>query len=79
MPNIKDLNNVAVFTFGSDGTDGPTNAAGGYVDGGTYSKIDVEEYLRNNDSYHALEKTNGLIITGPTGSNINDVYVLLIR
>ena len=75
---IKD-DNVCIFTFGSDGTDGPTDAAGGYVDSNTYSKINVKEYLNNNDSYHALEKTNGLIITGPTGSNVSDVYVLLIK
>lgn len=72
-------NNVCVFTFGSDGTDGPTDAAGGYVDADTYRMIDVDEYLNNNDSYHALEKTDGLIKTGPTGSNVNDVYVLLIN
>lgn len=75
----KDLDNVCVFTFGSDGTDGPTDAAGGYVDGDTYNKIDVEQYLSNNDSYHALQKADGLIKTGPTGSNVNDVYVLLIK
>lgn len=75
---IDGLNNVSVFTFGSDGTDGPTDAAGGYVDGATYSQINVEEYLQDNDSYNGLKKTGGLIITGPTGSNINDVYVLLI-
>lgn len=76
---IKGLNNLCVFTFGSDGTDGPTDAAGGYVDGETASLIDIDSYLKENDSYHALEKTCGLIKTGPTGTNINDIYVLLIR
>ena len=76
---IKNLDNVCVFTFGSDGTDGPTDAAGGYVDGNTYNIIDVESYLANNDSYHALQESGGLIITGPTGSNVNDVYVMLCR
>jgi len=71
--------NVCVFTFGSDGTDGPTDAAGGYVDYNTSVIIDVDSYLENNDSYNGLNKTNGLIITGPTGSNINDVYVLLVK
>ena len=70
---------TCVFTFGSDGTDGPTDAAGGYVDEYTYSQIDVGNYLNNNDSYNGLKKTGGLIVTGPTGSNINDIYVLLVK
>ncbi len=75
---------VLLFSLGSDGTDGPTDAAGGIVDGETISKleemgIDVEEALLNNDSYHALEKVDGLIVTGPTGTNVNDVTVLLCR
>ena len=62
---------------------GLENAAGGYVDGSTYDilhkqGIDIEKVLANNDSYHALEECNGLIITGPTGTNINDVSILLI-
>lgn len=73
---IKDKEDICMFAFGSDGTDGPTDAAGGYVDGRTYNS-DTEKYLKNNDSYHALEKTNGLLVTGPTGSNVNDVYVLM--
>lgn len=74
-----DKENVCIFTFGSDGTDGPTDAAGGYVDINTKNIIDVKGYLENNDSYHALEKINGLLKTGPTGSNVNDVYVMLVR
>ena len=75
---------MCIFSVGSDGTDGPTDAAGGYADGSTAAKlrtygIDISEVLRNNDSYHALEKTGGLIITGPTGTNVNDVAVLLIN
>lgn len=73
---IKDKDDVCLFTFGSDGTDGPTDAAGGYVDRYTYND-ETDIYLNNNDSYHALEKTGGLIKTGPTGSNTNDIYVLL--
>lgn len=76
---IKDKTNSCIFTFGSDGTDGPTDAAGGIVDGQTYSLINVDEYINNFDSYHALEKINSLIKTGPTGSNVNDIYVLLIK
>lgn len=72
--------NAAVFSFGSDGTDGPTEAAGGYVDGDTLTELKEDIYLvlQNNDSYHALQKTGGLIVTGPTGTNVNDLAVLLI-
>jgi hydroxypyruvate reductase len=81
---IAGLENVAVFSVGSDGTDGPTDAAGGYVDGKTADailKLDgrtVEEVLAENDAYHALKAAGGLIITGPTGTNVNDVSVVLI-
>lgn len=80
---ISGLSNVAVFSVGSDGTDGPTDAAGGYVDGRTLSllkqqNIRISDVLQRNDSYHALKKTDGLIFTGPTGTNVNDLIVLLI-
>lgn len=75
--------NAAVFSIGSDGTDGPTDAAGGYVDGATCRKlkalgIQVSDVLQNNDAYHALEACGGLIKTGATGTNVNDISVLLI-
>lgn len=81
---ISGLKDTAVFSIGSDGTDGPTDAAGGYVDQDTKEKLEGEgvkifEVLQNNDAYHALQKIDGLIITGPTGTNVNDVSVLLIR
>lgn len=81
---IAGMDNAAVFSVGSDGTDGPTDAAGGYVDGNTCQKladmgISIYQVLENNDAYHALEKTGGLIITGPTGTNVNDVAVALLR
>ena len=81
---IKGLKNVAVFSVGSDGTDGPTDAAGGYVDGETAIKLNeknikIYDILNNNDSYHALKEVDGLVITGPTGTNVNDLSVLLIR
>ena len=74
--------NIALFSVGSDGTDGPTDAAGGYVDGDTAGElagkgISVFDTLQNNDAYHALGAVNGLIITGPTGTNVNDVAVAL--
>ena len=75
--------NAAVFSVGSDGTDGPTDAAGGYVDGDTASALaakgwNVFDTLQNNDAYHALQTVNGLIITGATGTNVNDVAVALV-
>lgn len=80
---IDGLTGTAVFSVGSDGTDGPTDAAGGYCDGDTGNELkamglNISEVLQNNDAYHALEKTGGLIITGPTGTNVNDVAVVLI-
>ena len=76
--------NVLLFSIGSDGTDGPTDAAGGIVDGDSMTlleeqDISIDEVLAQNDSYHALEKINGLIKTGATGTNVNDVTVLLKR
>lgn len=74
--------NVALFSVGSDGTDGPTDAAGGYVDGDTLAAlaaqgIRVRDVLANNDSYRALDAVGGLLKTGPTGTNVNDFAVLL--
>jgi hydroxypyruvate reductase len=81
---ISELDNVAVFSIGSDGTDGPTDAAGGYVDTGTKKilsekGIDIFKTLENNNAYYALQASGGLIITGPTGTNVNDLSVLLIK
>lgn len=77
------LDGVAVFSFGSDGTDGPTDAAGGYVDGQSKAALEkrgkrLYEYLEDNDAYHALQQIGGLLITGPTGTNVNDVSIVLI-
>lgn len=80
---IAGLPNVAVISVGSDGTDGPTDAAGGYADGGTVAVLaahglTIAGVLAENDAYHALKAVNGLIITGPTGTNVNDVAIGLI-
>ena len=78
------LDGAAVFSVGSDGTDGPTDAAGGYVDGTTLEELrgkglDLFAVLSDNDAYHALKAVDGLIVTGPTGTNVNDVAVALLR
>lgn len=76
--------NAAVFSVGSDGTDGPTDAAGGYADGDSLcalraAGLDLHRVLAENDAYHALKAIGGLIVTGPTGTNVNDVAVALCR
>ena len=83
-PGIADIPGASVFSVGSDGTDGPTDAAGGYVDGETCAAlaergISVFDMLRDNDAYHALQAVSGLIVTGPTGTNVNDVAVALLK
>ena len=82
-PALAGLEHCCVFSVGSDGTDGPTDAAGGYVDGQTDAALrtagwDVFAALQNNDAYHAMQAIGGLIITGPTGTNVNDVSVALV-
>ncbi len=81
--NLAGLRNACVISVGSDGTDGPTDAAGGYADGDTLAELaarglSLHRVLAENDAYHALEAVGGLIRTGPTGTNVNDVAVALV-
>ena len=81
---IEGLCNALVASAGSDGTDGPTDAAGGIVDGGTAAEMrlhgaDPARALADNDSYHALKSAGSLFFTGPTGTNVNDIALVLIR
>ena len=81
---IAGISGAAVFSVGSDGTDGPTDAAGGYVDYTTEAElkaqgIEIYRVLQDNDAYHALQKVGGLVMTGPTGTNVNDVAVALLK
>ena len=81
---IAGLENTLIFSLGSDGTDGPTDAAGGLVDGTTKDHLEaagltIHQVLAENDAYHALDRVDGLIRTGPTGTNVNDVAVVLIK
>lgn len=83
-PGIAGMKDTVVFSVGSDGTDGPTDAAGGMVDGQTEEKLtqaglSVHQVLGDNDAYHALERVGGLIHTGPTGTNVNDVALVLLK
>lgn len=80
---ISGLDNVIIASLGSDGTDGPTDSAGGIVDGQTESKlkganISISETLKNNDAYNALKAADALLMTGPTGTNVNDLAIALI-
>ncbi|MBO8166419.1 MAG: glycerate kinase [Kosmotoga sp.] len=81
---IKGLKGVAILSVGTDGTDGPTDAAGGIVDGTTVVRLkekglDIDSFLDNNDAYHALQAIGDLIVTGPTGTNVNDLILMLVR
>ena len=80
---LRGLKNACLLSLGSDGTDGPTDAAGGYVDGDSFDALRekglvLHEVLRNNDAYHALRAVGGLIVTGPTGTNVNDLCLGLL-
>lgn len=77
------LPNVALISVGSDGTDGPTDAAGGCVDGKTAEQLrarglSVDRALAENDAYPTLASVGGLVVTGPTGTNVNDVAIGLL-
>ncbi|APT75613.1 glycerate kinase [Marinitoga sp. 1137] len=81
--DIEGFENVYFSSFGTDGTDGPTDAAGGIVNGKTITKIrkkglDPEIYLENNDTYNGLSEGEALLKTGPTGTNVNDIMILLV-
>lgn len=75
---------VWVAGFGTDGRDGPTDVAGAVVDGRTVTRgerlgLDAAAYLRRNDSYHFFKKVGGHIVTGLTGTNVNDLYLFLVN
>lgn len=74
---------ITLLSAGSDGTDGPTDAAGAIVNGDTVHKaknlgLDPERFLENNDSYNFFKKTGGLFITGPTGTNVIDIQIIVV-
>lgn len=80
---INGLKDAAIVGVGTDGTDGPTDAAGAIADGTTVKRanekgLDVKMYLENNDSYSFFKKLNDLIITGPTNTNVNDLYMAFV-
>lgn len=81
---IDGLENVIILSGGTDGTDGPTDAAGALADGTTIARaktagLDAAKVLANNDSYHFFDRLGDLIKTGPTGTNVADVRIILVR
>ena len=79
---LRGSSGAVVVSFGTDGIDGPTDAAGAIVDSGTYARakakgLDPEGYLEDNDSHSFFRTTGGLLVTGPTGTNVNDVMIAL--
>ena len=81
---LKDMPEVTFLSGGTDGSDGPTDAAGAVIDSMTVRnagalKLDMEKYIENNDSYNFFKQEGGLIITGPTQTNVMDLIITLIN
>jgi hydroxypyruvate reductase len=81
---IDGMENIVVLSGGTDGTDGPTDAAGAIADGQTLARaraknLDPQDFLKRNDAYHFFQPLDDLIITGPTRTNVSDVYMILIK
>jgi len=81
---LKDMPGITVLAAGTDGTDGPTDAAGAVVDSCTYKNasnlnLNMEQYIIDNDAYHFFKQEGGLIITGPTQTNVMDIMIALIQ
>jgi hydroxypyruvate reductase len=77
--DIAGLSNTVIFSAGTDGIDGPTDAAGALADGDTLRrKPDARAYLDRNDSYHYFEALGDLLTTGPTHTNVMDVRLVLV-
>ena len=82
--NIADEENIVILSGGTDGTDGPTDAAGAIVDSDTIANaeaigLSAKGYLDENNSYHFFQKTQNLLMTGPTGTNVMDVRIILVK
>jgi glycerate 2-kinase len=81
--DISGRDDIVILSVGTDGTDGPTDAAGGVVDGDSVARaviagLDIETALRRHDSYPVLKEIGDLVVTGPTGTNVMDVMVALV-
>lgn len=81
---IEGIPGISFLSAGTDGTDGPTDAAGAFADGKTAERarrigLDPKAYLANNDSYNLFRETDDLLITGPTGTNVMDIQIILVE
>lgn len=81
---IEGIDGITFLSAGTDGTDGPTDAAGAIVDGKTVSKakaigLDPQAHLKDNDSYNFFKKIDELFITGPTGTNVMDIQIVRVE
>ncbi len=81
---INGIHGITLLSAGTDGTDGPTDAAGAIVDGNTFKKaralgLNPRDYLERNDSYTFFKQIDGLFITGPTGTNVMDIQILVVK
>jgi glycerate 2-kinase len=81
--DLAGLEGVVILSAGTDGTDGPTDAAGAVADGQTVARgtalgLQAKEFLRRNDAYHFFTALDDLLITGPTGTNVMDIHLLLV-
>ena len=80
---IEGLDNALIASLATDGTDGPTDAAGAIANGGTVARahaqgLDPRDYLRRSDSYRFFDQLDDLIITGPTNTNVNDLIFVFV-
>ena len=80
---INEIDGITVLSGGTDGTDGPTDAAGAIADGTTLARarikgLDAKNFLQRNDSYNFFQKLDDLLMTGPTRTNVMDIYLLLV-
>ncbi len=83
-PPLGGMDGLCFFSAGTDGIDGPTDAAGAVADADCLARaaglgLDASAFLADNDSYHFFEKTGSLVKTGPTGTNVCDMQVLIVR
>jgi glycerate-2-kinase len=83
LQKLKNMDGTVVASLSTDGIDGPTDAAGAIVDGKTLTRamkagLVPEKFLANNDSYHFFSKLGDLIFTGPTGTNVNDISIIVV-
>ena len=81
--SIARMRDAMVIGLATDGTDGPTDAAGALADGTTLARAEVlglsaQKYLADNDSYHFFEALGDLLLTGPTNTNVNDLTFVFV-